>query len=343
MTPIDYPVLFAIVSALAIGLYVTLDGFDLGVGILFPFAPSAKDRNRMMQSLAPMWDGNETWLVLGGMVLLCAFPTAFSILLPAFYVPLGMMLFGLVLRGISFEFRSQGGPLQIGWTFAFAAGSFLAAFFQGAILGAFVSGDVTVADKQFAGGPLDWITLFSIATGFGVVAGYALLGAGWLIWRTEGTTQIFAREIARPTLMATGAAIALVSIWTPLSLSGIWARWFSWPNMIYLAPLPIVAALSWLVAWRSLWGRREWLPFCATILLFASSLGGLGASIWPAAVPGALTFWEASSALRTQEILALALAAILPLVLAYTAFSYWVFRGKITVSDLEGETRQPEY
>ncbi len=343
MSAIDYPELFAIVAALAIGLYVMLDGFDLGGGILLPFAPTSVDRNRIMQSLAPIWDGNETWLVLGGMVLLSAFPMAFSILLPAFYVPLGLMLFGLVLRGISFEFRSQGGPLQIGWTVAFAAGSFLAAFCQGAILGAFVTGDIVVVDRQFGGDPLDWITLFTVVTGLGVVAGYALLGAGWLILRTEGTTQIFAREIARPALMATGAAIALVSIWTPLSVGAIWTRWFSWPNMISLAPLPVIAALSWLVAWRSLWGRRDWLPFCATILLFAASLGGLCASVWPAAVPGVLTFWEASSALRTQEILALALAAILPLVLAYTAFSYWIFRGKITVKGPEGKTTQPGY
>lgn len=332
MTPIDYPTLFAVVVALAIGLYVTLDGFDLGVGILFPFAPSAADRSRMMHSLAPIWDGNETWLVLGGMVLLSAFPVAFSILLPAFYVPLTLMLFGLVLRGISFEFRSQGGLLQIGWTAAFAFGSFLAAFCQGAILGAFISGSVVVVDTKFGGGPLDWISLFSIATGLGVVAGYALLGAGWLIWRTDGNTQIFAREIARPALLGTGAAIALVSIWTPLSLGDIWVRWFTWPNALYLAPLPIVAGLSWLVAWRSLWSRSDWLPFCATVLLFAASLAGLGASIWPAAIPGALTFEAASSALRTQEIVALGLAAILPLVLGYTAFSYWVFRGKVSAT-----------
>ncbi len=336
MSAIDYASLFAVVSGVAIGLYVTLDGFDLGVGILFPFAPSGIDRKHMMQSLAPIWDGNETWLVLGGMVLLAAFPVAFSILLPAFYVPLGLMLFGLVLRGISFEFRSQGGPLQIGWTFAFAAGSFLAAFCQGAILGAFVSRDIIVVDNRFAGGPLDWITLFTIVTGLGVVAGYALLGAGWLIWRTGGTTQVFAREIAHPALLATAAAIIVISVWTPLSLNSIWTRWFSWPNLIYLSPLPIIAAGSWVVAWRSLWSRPDWLTFCASIILFVASLTGFGVSVWPAAIPGALTIWDASSALRTQEITALALAAVLPLILAYTAFSYWVFRGKVPSTEDNG-------
>lgn len=329
---IDYPILFAVFAALAIGAYVTLDGFDLGVGILFPFAQATTTRDAMMRSLAPMWDGNETWLVLGGMVLLAGFPAAFAILLPAFYVPLVLMLLGLVLRGVAFEFRSQGGPLEIGWTMAFSGGSILAGFCQGAILGSFIDGDVTAAGGRFAGGPFDWLHLFPIATGLGTVAFYALLGAGWLIWRTDGNTQIFAREIARPALLAAAAAIALVSLWTPLALPAVSARWFSWPNTLLLAPLPIIAALAWLTAWRALWGKRDWLPFVATIVLLLSALAGLGVSVWPWAIPGVMTIWQAASMHRTQVIVAGAILAILPVVLGYIAFSYWVFRGKISAS-----------
>ena len=329
---IDYPVLFTVFAALAIGAYVTLDGFDLGVGILFPFAPATATRDTMMRSLAPMWDGNETWLVLGGMVLLAGFPAAFAILLPAFYVPLVLMLLGLVLRGVAFEFRSQGGAFEIGWTMAFSGGSILAGFCQGAILGSFIDGDVTAVGGRFAGGPFDWLHLFPIATGLGTVAFYALLGAGWLVWRTDGHTQIFAREIARAALLAVAAAIALVSLWTPLALPPVSARWFTWPNTLFLAPLPIVAALAWVTAWRAFWGKRDWLPFVATIVLLLSALAGLGVSVWPWAIPGVMTIWQAASMHRTQVIVAGAILAILPIVLSYVVFSYWVFRGKISAS-----------
>lgn len=330
MPGFDFPTFFACAAGLVIALYVTLDGFDLGVGILFPFAPRSADRDAMMRSLAPMWDGNETWLVLGGMVLLAGFPTAFSILLPAFYVPLALMLLGLVLRGVAFEFRSQKGALEIGWSTAFSGGSLLAGFCQGAILGAFVEGRILVVGNRFAGGPFDWVSFFSVATGLGVVAGYAMLGAGWLIWRTNGNTQVFAREIARPALLGAGSAVALVSVWTPLESHLIAVRWFSFPNLLILAPLPIVAIVAWVVAWRSLWVKeREWLPFAASIVLFVSALLGVGISVWPAAIPGVMTIWEGVSAPRTQMIVAWALIMIVPVILSYVGFSYWVFRGKI--------------
>jgi cytochrome bd ubiquinol oxidase subunit II len=326
----DFPTFFACVAGLAVALYVTLDGFDLGVGILFPFAPRVTDRDVMMRSLEPMWDGNETWLVLGGMVLLSAFPVAFSILLPAFYVPLALMLLGLVLRGVAFEFRSQHGPMEAAWSGIFAGGSMLAAFCQGAILGAYVDGHMAVVAGRFAGGPFDWLGLFPVATGLGVMAGYAVLGAGWLIWRTEADTRVFAREIARPALLVTAAAILLVSLWTPFRSPEVAARWFAWPSLAYLAPLPILAAAAWLTAWASLWGRREWLPLVATILLFLLSLIGLAVSVWPAAIPGVMTIWQGNAALRTQQIVAGAIVVIVPIVLGYIAMSYWVFRGKVT-------------
>lgn len=329
MPAFDYPTFFAFAAGIVILLYVTLDGFDLGVGILFPFAPRTADRDTMMATLAPTWDGNETWLVLGGMVLLAGFPLAFSILLPAFYVPLCLMLFGLVLRGVAFEFRSQRGAFQLAWSVAFAAGSALAGFCQGAILGAFIDESVTVSDGQFSGGAFDWLHFFSMATGLGVVAGYAVLGAGWLIWRTGGHTQIFAREIARPALVAAGVAIALISIWTPLSLPTVALRWFAWPGIAGFAILPVIAAVAWITAWRSLWGERHWLPFAAAVTLFACALAGIGVSVWPAAIPGALTIWAASSAPRTQEIVAPIIIVIVPIILAYVVFSYWVFRGKV--------------
>src|SRR5262249_43598314 len=269
---LDLPVVFAVSAAFVIALYVILNGFDLGVGILLPFASHQADRDIMIRTLAPNWDGNETWLVLGGMVLWTAFPGAFSILIPAYYVPLALMLFGLVLRGVSFGFRAQGDPLTVVWTITFAGGSAIAAFCQGAVLGSFVGGKIRVAGGHFAGGPLDWITPFSVATGFGLIAGYGLLGACWLIWEAEGTTQKSSRSLALVPLLLTGAAIALVSLWTPLSVPELADRWFTLPHMLSLAPLPLIAAAAWVGTMRSLSGPHDWAPFLCAILLFLASL-----------------------------------------------------------------------
>ncbi|MDR6661319.1 cytochrome d ubiquinol oxidase subunit II [Tardiphaga robiniae] len=325
---IDFATFFAVAAGIVIGLYVMLDGFDLGVGILFPFAPRSADRDVMMLSLEPFWDGNETWLVLGAMVLLAGFPLAFAILIPAFYVPLCLMLFGLVLRGISFEFRGQGGSLQIVWTTAFAIGSFIAGFCQGAILGAFVGRQITVVEGQFAGGPFDWLGLFPVITGLGVVAGYGLLGACWLIWKTGGSTQTFGRELVPPTLLCAGAAIAVVSAWTPIAVPQIAARWFTWPDTLSLLPMPIIAGAAWVGVWKFRWSQREWAPLALALILFLTSLAGLGVSVWPAAVPGVMTIWQASSMHRTQVIVAGAILAIVPIVIAYLSLGYWTFRGK---------------
>jgi cytochrome bd ubiquinol oxidase subunit II len=329
---LDLPVVFAVSAAFVIALYVILDGFDLGVGILLPFASRPADRDVMIGTLAPNWDGNETWLVLGAMVLWAAFPGAFAILIPAYYVPLALMLFGLVLRGVSFGFRAQGGPLRAIWTSTFASGSALAAFCQGAVMGSFVGGTIQVSGGHFAGGPLDWLTPFSVATGFGLMAGYGLLGACWLIWKTEGMTQESSRKLAFVTLFITGAAIALVCVWTPLSVPEIADRWFTPSHMLSLAPLPLIAAAAWVGTLRSLSGPHDWAPFLYTILLFLASLGGLGASVWPYAIPGVLNIWDAASEHRTQVISFFAIAAVLPIILAYVSFSYWTFRGKIGAS-----------
>ncbi|MGJ5203479.1 cytochrome d ubiquinol oxidase subunit II [Bradyrhizobium sp. HKCCYLR20261] len=324
----DFAAFFAVSAAVVIGLYVVLDGVDLGVGILFPFAPRASDRDVMMSTLEPFWDGNETWLVLGGMVLLAAFPLAFAILLPAFYVPLCLMLFGLVIRGVAFEFRSQGGRLEVVWSATFAVGSFIAAFCQGAVLGAFVGRSITVSNGAFAGGPFDWLGLFSIATGLGVVAAYGLLGACWLVWKTGGSTQNFGRELILPTLVGSGAAILLISLWTPFAKPEIAERWFAWPDFLWLAPLPIIAVVAWFGVLLTRWSEREWAPLALSLLLFVTSLAGLGASVWPEAIPGVMTIWQASSMQRTQHIVAGAIVVILPVILAYIGYGYWLFRGK---------------
>jgi cytochrome d ubiquinol oxidase subunit II len=324
----DFATFFAVGAAITIGLYVALDGLDLGVGILFPFAPRTSDRDLMMTTLEPFWDGNETWLVLGGMVLLAGFPLAFAILLPAFYVPLCLMLFGLVIRGIAFEFRSQGGRFQIAWSTTFAIGSFIAAFCQGAILGAFVGQTIKVSDGAFAGGPFDWLGLFPIATGLGVIAGYGLLGACWLIWKTGGATQQFGRELLLPTLLCVGAAILAISVWTPIARPQLAERWFAWPDSLLLMPLPMIAATAWIAIWLVRWSEREWAPLALSLLLFTAALGGLGVSVWPEAIPGVMTIWQASSMHRTQVIVAGALVVIVPIILAYIGFGYWLFRGK---------------
>lgn len=339
MPTLDYTLFYAAIAAFAVGLYVVLDGFDLGVGILFPFAPKSENRDMMIASLAPIWDGNETWLVLGGMVLLAGFPVAFAVLLPAFYVPLALMLLGLVLRGVAFEFRSQSGRSRLAWSAAFTAGSVTAAFCQGAILAALVSGRIAVSDERFAGGPFDWLGLFPVAVGLGVVAGYALLGACWLVWRTDGPTQVFAREIARPALIATGAAVLLVSGWTPVAVPSIWTRWFAWPGVLWLAPLPVLALAAWLATWRSLWDTRDSRPFLYACALVVTALIGLGVSMWPDAIPGVLPLRAAGSAPRTQAIVAGVLVCILPIILAYVGFAYWVFRGKVRLEDDQRSTR----
>lgn len=328
MANFDFAAFFAVSAAIVVGLYVVLDGVDLGVGILFPFAPRSSDRDAMMTTLEPFWDGNETWLVLGGMVLQAAFPLAFAILLPAFYVPLCLMLFGLVIRGIAFEFRSQRGSFEIVWSMTFAAGSFIAAFCQGVVLGAFVGQSITVSNGAFAGGPFDWLGLFSIATGLGVVAAYGLLGACWLVWKTGGSTQNFGRELMLPTLLCAGGAILLVSVWTPFVKPQIAERWFVWPDMLWLAPLPIIAVLAGIGILLTRWSEREWSPLALSLLLFITSLAGLGASVWPEAIPGVMTIWQASSMHRTQVIVAAAIVIIVPIILAYIGYGYWLFRGK---------------
>lgn len=330
MTEADLlPVIWALVIAFAIVLYVVMDGFDLGIGILFPFAPSHADRDTMMNSAAPVWDGNETWLVLGGAGMFAAFPLAYSVLLSATYIPIIVMLLALVLRGVAFEFRFKAEKSRFLWDIAFTAGSTLAALAQGFVLGAFIDG-VRVVDSRFVGGSFDWFTPFNGMTAAGLVAGYALLGSTWLIWRTEGRLQRWSRRLAKLLLLAVLFFVGVVSLWTPLTHAAIAARWFSWPNLLYLSPVPVVTAGFALLLWRGLVREHEVTPFLLTIGLFLLSFLGLGISLWPYAVPPEMTIWDAASQPESQKLMLSGVAVLIPLILAYTAYSYWVFRGKVS-------------
>jgi cytochrome bd ubiquinol oxidase subunit II len=324
----DLALVSAAVIAFGVAMYVILDGFDLGTGILFPFAPSRRDRDTMINSIAPVWDGNETWLVLGGVVLLAGFPLAYSILLPAWYIPLMLFLFALVFRGVAFEFRPKAEHKWL-WSLSFSAGSMLAAFAQGLVLGSFVQG-LAIVDGAFVGGPFDWLTPFSFMVGVALVAGYALLGATWLILKTEGALQAWCYRAARPLVLALLAFIVMVSVWTPLVEEDIARRWFTWPNIAYLSPVPLITAVTAYALWRALHTRRELAPFLLSIALFMLSYFGLAVSLWPYIVPRTLTVWEAASPPETQIFLLVGVLLLLPVVLGYTIYTYRVFRGKVS-------------
>jgi cytochrome bd ubiquinol oxidase subunit II len=325
---LDLPMVWAGIIVLAVVMYVLLDGFDLGVGILFPFAPSDQDRDLMMTSVAPIWDGNETWLVLGGAALFGAFPLAYAVILSGTYLPLLIMLIALILRGVAFEFRFKAHRSRHWWDKAFHYGSLLATIAQGLVLGAFIQG-FELEGRDYAGGMLDWLTPFALLCGLALISGYALLGCTWLIWRTEGPLQAWAYSLAKPLLLAVLGFVGVVSIWTPLADPSIAARWFSWPNIAYLAPVPVVTALVAYGLWRAVERGRERQPFLLTMTLFLLSFLGLGISLWPHVVPPAITIWDAAAPPESQGFLLVGVGLLLPVVLAYTAFSYYVFRGKV--------------
>jgi cytochrome d ubiquinol oxidase subunit II len=321
------PLIWAGIIGTAVTLYVILDGFDLGIGMLFPFAEDDKERDQMMASIAPFWDGNETWLVMGGVGLLVAFPLAYSIVMPAMYLPVIVMLLALVFRGVAFEFREIGHNKAL-WNAAFAGGSTLAGFAQGVILGGMIQG-IVVKDGAYAGGPFDWATPFALLCGFGVLSGYALLGATWLVMKTTGPVADRARKHATLLLYAVLAFMAAVSIWTPLEFPRIRERWFSLPNFFYLWPVPLLTAVTAFVAWAGLRMDHETAPFGATIVLFLLGFAGLVISSFPYLVPPSLTIWQTAAAPASQSFMLIGTLVLLPLILAYTAYVYWLFRGKI--------------
>jgi cytochrome d ubiquinol oxidase subunit II len=314
--------------ALAVFYYVVFDGFDLGVGILYGFAPNEADRSIIMNSVAPIWDGNETWLVFGGLGLLAAFPLAFAIIIPAVYFPILIMLLALVFRGVAFEFRFKHPGLRRFWDRAFCGGSALATFAQGVVLGTFIQG-FKVDGRHFTGTSFDWVTPFALLTGLALMFGYTLLGAGWLVLKTEGELQDWARRAGRICLIGVLIAIFVVSVWTPLANAEIARRWFSWPNIGFLSPVPVITVLIAAGEWYALSRRHELGPFVGAVALFLMSFVGIAISLWPMIVPYHYTLWQAASSESTQAFLLIGTLFLLPVILMYTAWSYWVFRGKV--------------
>ena len=327
---IDTSVIWAVIIYFSVFMYVVLDGFDLGIGMLFPFVKDKRDRDNMMNTVAPVWDGNETWLVLGGEGLLAAFPVAYSIILPGLYLPLIFMLVGLIFRGVAFEFRFKANDRERPiWDLAFIGGSVTAAFFQGVSLGAFLSG-IPVSGRSYAGGPLDWLAPFPLAAGAGVMIAYTLLGSTWLIMRTEGELQQRMIRLAKPFGLLMLAAIVGVSIWTPLAQHQVAERWFSFPNLLFLSPVPLlVAGAVFLLLW-SLKRDPFRLPFLAALALVLLGYTGMAISIWPHVVPPAISIWDAASPPATQGFALVGTLFVLPFILMYTVWSYWVFRGKVS-------------
>ncbi|GAA4258800.1 cytochrome d ubiquinol oxidase subunit II [Azospirillum formosense] len=313
----------------AVFMYVLMDGFDLGIGILYPFAPSEEARDVMMNSVAPVWDFNETWLILGGAGLFAAFPIAYAVVLPAMYLPLLVMLIALVFRGVAFEFRFKARSSRHLWNKAFFLGSLLATFAQGVVLGSFIQG-IEVEGRNFAGTMLDWLTPFSLFCGVALIAGYALLGSTWLIWRTIGILQDWCFRVARRLLIVVLVLVAAVSLWTPFLDASIAARWFSVPNILLLSPVPLMVGFLAFGLWRALDEGREALPFAFAMGLFALSYLGLAISLWPVLIPPGITIWQAAAPPETQVFLLIGMAFLIPTILVYTAYSYWVFRGKVT-------------
>jgi cytochrome d ubiquinol oxidase subunit II len=335
MLGIELWLIWAVLIALAVFLYVALDGFDLGVGILFPFAKDSRERDQMQAAIAPVWDGNETWLVLGGGGLFAAFPKAYAVLMPAFYVPIILMLLALIFRGVAFEFRHHGrGREKAWWTFAFSAGSIVSAVAQGLVLGGFVQG-ITVENGAFAGGPFDWLTPFSLLVAASLVAGYALLGACWLVFKTRGELYDRARRWSTQLALLTALAMGAVSLGTLGVDPRVTARWgltmtsVDWPSFIKVAPLPLAAGAICFGLWTRWKGEPLITPYLLAVALFAIGYLGLAVSLWPYIVPFAMTPADAAAAAASLEFLLWGAAPVLPLILAYTGYVYWLFRAKV--------------
>jgi len=328
MPLLDLLPIWTAILAIAVFLYVALDGFDLGVGILFRFAPDRESRNLLMNAIAPIWDGNETWLVLGGLGLLAAFPLAYAIIIPAVYFPILLMLLALIFRGVSFEFRFRDRERRGFWDNGFCYGSILATFAQGVVLGSFIQG-FHVEGREFVGSSFDWFTPFSLLTGAALVFGYALLGAGWLIIKTSGQLQQWARRQGRRCLIGVIAGVAIVSLWTPLADPQISARWFSWPNILLFAPVPLITAALAIYEWRLLRRGPDHAPYIVALALFLLAYLGIAISLWPMIVPHHFTLREAAASPSTQAFLLIGTLFLLPVILMYSAWSYWVFRGKV--------------
>lgn len=333
--------IWAFLIATAIFLYVCMDGFDLGVGILFPWIHGREDRDLAVNTVAPVWDGNETWLILGGAGLFGVFPLAYATIMPAVYMPIIVMLLALIFRGVAFEMRFRAAtPGQLlWWDRAFSGGSYIATFAQGVVLGALVQG-IRVEGRSYAGGWWDWLSPFSILTGLALLAGYGMLGACWLVWKTEGEMQDQVRALGRRMTLLTLGFIGLVSLIVPFLLPAFRARWFDFPTILAALPVPVLVVV---LCWRLFRGLaeagthpgdarlvwRDGIPFACALGLFFLAYTGLGISMWPMIVPPHITIWEAASPRSSQLFMLVGAVVLIPVILSYTAYVYWLFRGKI--------------
>ena len=330
---IDLPIIWVIIIGFGLMMYVIMDGFDLGIGILFPFVRGREDRDVMVNTVAPVWDGNETWLVLGGAGLMAAFPLAYAVILSALYLPIVLMLAGLIWRGVGFEFRFKADEAHKPfWDKAFAWGSYIATYFQGVALGAFING-IAVRDGAYAGGALDWLTPFSLFTGLGLVVAYALLGSTWLILKTEGRLQRLMVGLARPIVLALLLVIGLVSLWTPLVHPLVAARWFTLPNLYFFAPVPILVLVTTGLILRVLKRPTHAAPFLLSLVLVFLGYSGLAISVWPNIVPPDISIRAAAAPPQSMGFTLVGALFIIPIILTYTAWSYSVFHGKVKAGE----------
>jgi cytochrome d ubiquinol oxidase subunit II len=326
------PVVWFFIIGFAVLMYVLMDGFVLGIGILAPFAETERQLDCMMGSVAPIWDGNETWLVLGIAGLFAAFPAAYAVMLSGLYLPVLLMVIALVFRGVSFEFRFKAHTSKRLWSICFATGSIAAAFAQGVILGAVVEG-MPLQGGKYVGGPFDWFSPFSMLTGVAVLFGYALLGSTWLILKTEGALQEIAYALTRPLVAVVVCFMGLVSAWLPFLSGHVMARWFEEGNLLWLSPIPLLALCNSFALWRAVMDRREVAPFLLALSFFVLGFVGLVIGIWPNLLPPSLSIWQAAAAPHSQSFVLVGAIVIIPAVLGYTYWSYSVFRGKVS-SDL---------
>lgn len=329
---IDLPTIWAGIVGLAVFLYLLLDGFDLGVGLLFPFFNRPGDREVMLNTVAPVWDANETWLVFGGACLYGAFPLAYSTLLPAVYLPVIGMLCGLIFRGVAFEIRSKARRTQNLWDAAFIMGSATATFCQGLILGTLLQG-IKIVDRQFAGDAFDWVSPFAVFCGLGLLLTYATLGCGWIVMKTEGDLQRRMRMMLKPASWLLLAAIGVISLWTVLGQPAVAQRWFGGHDFLYFAPVPLLVLACVIGIIRSADSSHDTRAFLLMQAIIFLGYTGLLISIFPDIVPPGLSIWAASAPRSSQRFLLIGVALILPIILGYTALSYWVFRSKVRLGD----------
>ncbi|WP_449545384.1 cytochrome d ubiquinol oxidase subunit II [Lelliottia amnigena] len=327
---IDLSVIWFVIIVFATLMYIVMDGFDLGIGILFPTTQDADDRDVMVNSVAPVWDGNETWLVLGGAALFGAFPLAYAVIIDALTIPLTLMLIGLIFRGVAFEFRFKATPAHRPfWDKAFIGGSILATFSQGVVVGAVING-FSVTGRAYSGGPFDWLTLFNLFCGVGLTVAYALLGATWLVMKSENPLQARMRRVSKQLLLALLGIIAVISLWTPMAHQSIADRWFSVPNLYFLMPVPLLVLVLSSGLWKSLNNANSHnTPFVLTLGLIFLGFSGLGISIWPYIIPPSITLWQAAAPPQSQGFMLVGALLIIPIILVYTFWSYYVFRGKV--------------